>query len=210
MNPIVYLSEVRRTMNPERVQENALLGLRGESGEVADVVKKIVCHGLTMDEKRDAMVKELGDSLWYGVEKCLIPVEGSKSGEPLLKDPVICAALSLRRIEINDMTLTELADQFCGAADKLAHSTMYFEAIDSLTEFVTFMQAIGARWAQPITMSEIMEANANKLRKRYPAGFTKAASIARADVASEDAQTDRALREALVAGDLKMKLPGEQ
>lgn len=39
------------------------LGLTGESGEVADIVKKWHGQGHTLD--RDKIVKELGDILWY-------------------------------------------------------------------------------------------------------------------------------------------------
>lgn len=45
----------------------ATLGLAGEAGEVADKVKKLIRdHGgrLTLD-KREEMIKELGDVLWY-------------------------------------------------------------------------------------------------------------------------------------------------
>ena len=39
------------------------LGVTGEAGEVADIVKKVVGHGHPLD--RAALVKELGDVLWY-------------------------------------------------------------------------------------------------------------------------------------------------
>jgi NTP pyrophosphatase (non-canonical NTP hydrolase) len=39
------------------------LGLTGESGELADHIKKWVGHGHKLD--RDLVVKELGDVLWY-------------------------------------------------------------------------------------------------------------------------------------------------
>jgi NTP pyrophosphatase (non-canonical NTP hydrolase) len=39
------------------------LGLAGESGEVADMIKKAVGHGHTLD--KDKLVKELGDVCWY-------------------------------------------------------------------------------------------------------------------------------------------------
>ena len=42
------------------------LGLSGESGEVADIIKKIIYHGHLLDENQ--MVKELGDILWYVAE----------------------------------------------------------------------------------------------------------------------------------------------
>jgi NTP pyrophosphatase (non-canonical NTP hydrolase) len=39
------------------------LGLTGESGEVAELVKKYLFHGKPLD--RDKLIKELGDVLWY-------------------------------------------------------------------------------------------------------------------------------------------------
>ena len=42
---------------------NAALGLTGEAGEVAEHVKKHLFHDTPLD--RDAVVKELGDCLWY-------------------------------------------------------------------------------------------------------------------------------------------------
>lgn len=41
----------------------AALGLAGESGEVADLVKKAVGHGHTLNKEKVA--EELGDILWY-------------------------------------------------------------------------------------------------------------------------------------------------
>ena len=39
------------------------LGLTGESGEVSDIVKKILGHGHELDV--EVITKELGDVLWY-------------------------------------------------------------------------------------------------------------------------------------------------
>lgn len=43
------------------------LGLTGEAGEVADKVKKLIrdAGGKLSDERREEMIKELGDVLWY-------------------------------------------------------------------------------------------------------------------------------------------------
>lgn len=40
-----------------------VLGLAGECGEVADLVKKAVFHDIGLD--RDKLLKELGDVSWY-------------------------------------------------------------------------------------------------------------------------------------------------
>lgn len=43
------------------------LGLCGESGEVAEKIKKMVRDegGVLTDERRQALSKEMGDTLWY-------------------------------------------------------------------------------------------------------------------------------------------------
>lgn len=63
-----YQKEALRTasgMNYENhgLLENAALGLCGESGEVADLVKKALFQGHELD--REHLAKELGDVAWY-------------------------------------------------------------------------------------------------------------------------------------------------
>lgn len=45
---------------------HAVLGMTGEAGETADIVKKAMCYGKPLDEKALAKIKEeAGDCLWY-------------------------------------------------------------------------------------------------------------------------------------------------
>ncbi len=64
---VQYPSEVRRTSTEGQPLAKSLcvggLGLTGEAGEVADLIKKHVFHGHELD--RDALRKEMGDVLWY-------------------------------------------------------------------------------------------------------------------------------------------------
>lgn len=46
-----------------RTLQNAALGLAGESGEVADLIKKASFQGHTVDEEH--LAEEIGDILWY-------------------------------------------------------------------------------------------------------------------------------------------------
>jgi len=89
---------------PEQQLANAALGLAGEAGEVADAIKKHLFHGRPLD--RDAVVRELGDCLWY---------------------------------------------------------------------VATMAAAIGA------SLDEVGATNVDKLRRRYPDGFSSEASLRRAD-----------------------------
>ncbi len=86
----------------------AALGLTGEAGEAADIVKKTVFHGHPLD--RDKLAKEVGDVLWYVAE--------------------MASALGM-------------------------------------------------------SLSEIAAANIEKLRRRYPDGFSTEASMVRTDVLTE-------------------------
>ena len=47
----------------QKTLTNTALGLAGESGEVADIIKKTFYHGHPLD--KEALYKELGDVLWY-------------------------------------------------------------------------------------------------------------------------------------------------
>ena len=46
----------------------ATLGLAGESGEIVDIIKKVIFHGHNLD--KNILDKEIGDTLWYIAELC--------------------------------------------------------------------------------------------------------------------------------------------
>lgn len=59
-----YQQLASRTANPHEGElVNYGLGIAGEAGEVAELVKKAVFHGHHID--KDEVAKELGDVLWY-------------------------------------------------------------------------------------------------------------------------------------------------
>ena len=79
-----YQQLAARTLGRDRTHEqqlaNAALGLAGEAGEVADTIKKHLFHKHPLD--RDAMVKELGDIMWYvAAMATVLDVELAEIGE---------------------------------------------------------------------------------------------------------------------------------
>jgi NTP pyrophosphatase (non-canonical NTP hydrolase) len=69
-----YQEAASRTARTEMMPEHRLaiagLGLAGESGEVADLIKKALGHGHPLDAT--AIIEELGDVLWYISEICSV------------------------------------------------------------------------------------------------------------------------------------------
>ena len=63
--------EVQDNMNLPRLM-TAAIGMLAESGEFAEVMKKIILQGKEFNEdERFHMKRELGDVLWYWVQGCL-------------------------------------------------------------------------------------------------------------------------------------------
>lgn len=62
-----YQQDALRTWSTDQsyreMQTNAVLGLNGEAGEAADLLKKYLFQGHRLD--KDRMIKELGDVLYY-------------------------------------------------------------------------------------------------------------------------------------------------
>ena len=72
MNEHEYMDEVMRTYAGSNTATDKLtlaaLGLAGESGEVADSIKKVLYQGHHLDILH--LVEELGDVLWYLTLAC--------------------------------------------------------------------------------------------------------------------------------------------
>ena len=70
MNVNEYQKLAMKTLNPALTKRDVLmdsaLGLCGESGEVADLLKKHLMQGHPFD--RDKLARELGDVAWYLAE----------------------------------------------------------------------------------------------------------------------------------------------
>ncbi len=168
-----YIKAVQRTVSPHNTPMTNLLGLRGETGEVADVVKKAIGHaqGWGANHNRDKMIKELGDSCWYATA-ALTKFFGDGSNMPVI-------VMEARYAVCED--LETLADQLCEAASKIGHATFQLEMIEAGQEFFALVYTMGQALNPPISVEEIWDLNVAKLMKRYPNGFSTEASLAKAD-----------------------------
>lgn len=66
MTPDEYKNKVMRTANSNTEYPriiNGVLGLAGEAGECADIVKKHIFQGHELDKEK--LLEEIGDVLWY-------------------------------------------------------------------------------------------------------------------------------------------------
>lgn len=62
-----YPDDVKNVLKNEHRFVFPVLGLAGETGEVAEKIKKVIRdhQGIIDEEKKNELVKELGDILWY-------------------------------------------------------------------------------------------------------------------------------------------------
>lgn len=148
-----YAEEVRRTLTPMYGLTGVRLGLLGEIGELANLIKKQEYHGHSI--LREKYVEELGDCFWYATalfirenrRTALWPAFSRPSGDTTVVDVCLCAA---------DCAVSG------GCLDVLA----WLNALCDL---------LG------VTRDECLDANVYKLRKRYPDGYSSEASVARVD-----------------------------
>ncbi len=74
MNIVDYQDYVEKLASPQSVETEkdrlltSALGLAGEAGECADLVKKHIYHG--KEFKREDFIKELSDVMWYMAFAC--------------------------------------------------------------------------------------------------------------------------------------------
>lgn len=87
---IAYRESVLRTITETALVSDkdwllmGALGLCGEAGESAEVVKKHIFHGIPLD--KDKLIKELGDVRWYLEVLCMAVGTGLKEVERLNVD----------------------------------------------------------------------------------------------------------------------------
>lgn len=162
MNLREYEKLARRTLNKNgNDYNNFKLGMIGELGEIADLIKKHKFQGHELDKEK--LKEEIGDFMWYYVKFVATTGERNKN-------------FNFKKIEesIKRLEKTENLDRIIYSLQNISQY-MFSEhfktsAIDEVAELIVFSN---------FTLNEILKHNIEKLNKRYPNGFTQERSVNR-------------------------------
>lgn len=190
MNFELYQKEQLRTVNKlltyNEELDNAIMGLRGESGEVVDLFKKHLYQGHPL--KIDKIIEEMGDVLWYisyvshliGLDlKTIMNADISTLNNKILVD----------KSEINKSLLSNQPQKLHDKSSQIAiairahiyenqeidYSVIAYTLKELIIEFIGCCNIVGTN------IEEVAKNNMEKLKKRYPGNsFSIEESINRA------------------------------
>lgn len=176
---------------------NGCMGLIGEAGEIVDVLKKwIFQSGSDAEFPEDKILEECGDVLWYcaelatgldikigGFYKVLSENISEKNRIPIGRAFVVSTACRLLAVSVRPFF--ELCDT--SPENRIPHSDIFREnqtknlrminTIDSIVKIMVMIERLSASCSR--TLSDTMEMNIEKLRRRYPDGFDAERSLHR-------------------------------
>ena len=180
MNLNEYQKEAKRTLPSGQSTLILACGLCGEIAEASDYV--IDAHiGNDYDHSKGMLV-ELGDVMWYTA--CMAWTFGAELQD--VRDAIEKDTSDLMRSNTG-LTL-QLAKHAGKAADVIKKAVGHGHPLDRqqviahLGECIWYLGVLAARFGW--NMADVLRTNVDKLRARYPDGFSTEASMARVDVAS--------------------------
>ena len=145
--------------------KNAAFGLIGEIGEVADLFKKSLYQGHEL--RIDDLTKELGDVCWYIAQAATalnVNPEGTEC-ENISYDEILFV---LADCASNAGTIARGVHLGMLEGGSLAGNSL-------LSSILTGVMALAKKYG----IESILEKNIDKLKTRYPQGFTAKASVER-------------------------------
>jgi len=178
-----FENEVRRLLGAHEKEISAYaLGLAGEAGEVVDLLKKSWGHGHPLDVEK--LKKELGDALWYVVALALqfgLPIS-AYTQRRLIDDtgPEHRGSRPLLIISTVGRVCRMLESNWYSGGVGISEAGFQKALVRDLKYIWDQLEQLGLQHG--LTLGGILQANVDKLRLRYPDGFSTEASIARVDV----------------------------
>lgn len=160
-----YVTLAQRTASTKKSTDkigHGCLGLIGEAGEVVDIIKKMTYMGMTREMAREKLIDEVGDCCWYIAEWCT----GSGNSMQEIFD---AAAGFYDSFSLESWAVSMVADGYnlwYDCAHDEYRCTMRDDARDIANGIKAICHKIDA------TLDEVLEHNIEKLKKRYPEGFS--------------------------------------
>ena len=175
MNIGDYQALARRTQNPDLTKDerrqHAIYGLVSEITEFMDA------------ETRDERIKELGDICWFSSELCDVEgwaIEKIVDGAIPVFDNIMLVQCSVEEI---DTGMILAAGSICSAYQKTyqGHELVHEYVEFAIRDILAYAMASAKNLAVEDGINGIMAANIEKLRRRYPDGFSEEHSVNRVE-----------------------------
>ncbi|USL89275.1 nucleotide pyrophosphohydrolase [Bacillus phage vB_BceS_LY1] len=177
MLPNQYQELSRRTAPADISLSNIVLGLIGEGGEIADLVKKQVYHNHPVDTKfKVNLVKEIGDYMWY-IARLL-----DRHGTPFAPEHMSFDFIqrnTAKKVEVTGITNVALLFGFKNGV--LASRVLNDNSIMEWDVIAAFNCVCAIAQHYEVRIEDAAINNIIKLSERYPQGFSAEDSVARVD-----------------------------
>lgn len=198
-----YQENALRTLNNfkdrDTLKLNAYMGIIGEYGEFFDYVKKLYTHNLNEDKIKevcDLAPKELGDVVWYlttslavyydySMDEVYAWITGGESSEGYDIDSIhglVDSEFDKDNIFNEMMRFKSVLNRL----DSVDNREAAIEVVaDIMLEIARIIQGLFGK-----KLSDILYLNIEKLRKRYPEGFSTVVSNYRIDTQKKYKEED--------------------
>lgn len=200
-----YQNNALRTLNNfkdrDTLKLNAYMGIIGEYGEFFDYIKKLYTHDLNKEKKEEVCTlapKELGDVVWYLVTSLALYYDYSMDdlydqitgGEKKSEDGYdIDSIYDYISLDFNKDRILEEMMKFKAVLNKLDTCEEREDVIKVVAEILSNIARI-MKCLFNKNLSEMLYLNIDKLRKRYPEGFSTVVSNYRIDTQKKYKEED--------------------
>lgn len=177
--------------NKEKGLNCAAMGMCGESGELSEAIIDIVSRsGDPSEDHKGNLKKESGDVLWYIAHACNVMgwamIDDFSFDEMQNSDIAKISDYNIANLTTAAIELSASCGSFIDVVKKIQH-----HRIDMTKDLESKMKVMAVRSVMILArisnimywnFSDVANANIEKLRKRYPSGFTTEDSLKRADL----------------------------
>ncbi len=199
-----YQQNALRTLNifkdRDTLKLNAYMGIIGEYGEFFDYIKKLYTHNLNAEKKNevcDLAPKELGDVVWYLVTSLAMYYDYSMDdiykqimgGEPEENGYDIDCIYDYINMDFQKDNIFNEMLKFKMILNKLDLVGNRKDAIEVVAAILSGIARI-VKGLFGKNLSQILYLNIDKLRKRYPDGFSTVVSNYRIDTQKKYKEED--------------------